>query len=158
MNDLNMIEERAIKTINSFKRSGKITDDWSFRWNKRKSHLALCDFGNKTIQLSIFYAQIGSHEDINDSILHEVAHAIAGPDAGHGPKWKKVCREIGARPIRCGKTVPNMPSKYKGTCPGCGHIYSAHRKLSNMNTRLCGIKGCDAKRTKSYVVWKEQKC
>lgn len=34
---------------------------------------------------------------IRDTILHEIATVIAGPEAGHGPKWKAVCRRVGAR-------------------------------------------------------------
>lgn len=31
--------------------------------------------------------------------IHELAHALAGFDAGHGPKWKEACAKLGLR--RC---------------------------------------------------------
>ena len=35
---------------------------------------------------------------MTDTILHEIAHAIAGANAGHGPVWKAVAKRIGAAP------------------------------------------------------------
>ena len=40
----------------------------------------------------------GSKEQIRDTVLHEIAHAIAGREAGHGPLWKVTARRIGATP------------------------------------------------------------
>ncbi len=45
----------------------------------------------------------------DDLILHEIAHANAGPGAGHGPIWKAEARRIGCTADRC------MPKKYLGT-------------------------------------------
>ena len=33
-----------------------------------------------------------------DNLLHEIAHAIVGREAGHGPLWKVTARRIGATP------------------------------------------------------------
>ena len=35
---------------------------------------------------------------MTDTILHEIAHAIAGVEAGHGPAWKAVAQRLGATP------------------------------------------------------------
>ena len=40
----------------------------------------------------------GSKEQIRDTVLHEIAHAIAGREAGHGPLWKVTARRIEATP------------------------------------------------------------
>ena len=37
----------------------------------------------------------GGEEDVRNTIVHEVAHAIAGYQAGHGPIWKAKARELG---------------------------------------------------------------
>ena len=44
------------------------------------------------------HALEGNEEEIRDTVLHEIAHAIAGPEAGHGPLWKATARRIGATP------------------------------------------------------------
>lgn len=54
----------------------------------------------------------------HDVILHEIAHIKAGHKAGHGPRWKAVCRQIGANPARIYEAdeVESAPSKWIGTC------------------------------------------
>lgn len=63
-----------------------------------------------------------------DTLLHEVAHAIAGHAAGHGPKWKAVCRSIGAEPTRCGSSEVAAPptGRYRGAC-GCDTPHQRHK-------------------------------
>ena len=36
--------------------------------------------------------------------LHELAHVLAGVDAGHGPKWKAACERLGLRVARAAGT------------------------------------------------------
>ena len=50
------------------------------------------------IWISRTHALEGSEEQIRDTVLHEIAHAIAGHEAGHGPLWKATARRIGATP------------------------------------------------------------
>jgi predicted SprT family Zn-dependent metalloprotease len=40
-------------------------------------------------------------KQVRDTVLHEVAHAIAGNRAGHGPEWKEVAKRIGCSATRC---------------------------------------------------------
>ena len=40
----------------------------------------------------------GSKEQIRDTVLHEIAHVIAGREAGHRPLWKVTAQRIGATP------------------------------------------------------------
>jgi len=42
-----------------------------------------------------------SSEQLTDTILHEIAHALAGPAAKHGPAWKAIARRLGATPKSC---------------------------------------------------------
>lgn len=78
------------------------------------------------ITLSGYWTERMSESEVVDTLLHEIAHAKAGISAGHGPAWRSVARQIGARPERCAKT--NMVPDYlwKGTCPN-GHTFGLHR-------------------------------
>ena len=42
-----------------------------------------------------------SLRQVTDTILHEIAHALAGPGAGHGPAWKATASRLGATPKSC---------------------------------------------------------
>ena len=81
-----------------------LTPDWTFEWNKRKAALGLCNYRKKTVYLSEYFLGRVGNDELKDTILHEIAHALAWKrynHRGHGAPWKRVCREIGAKPQRC---------------------------------------------------------
>lgn len=75
--------------------------DWSFGFNGAAKKLGVCRYRQKEILLSRKHAVEGSLDQITDTIMHEIAHALVGPGAGHGPAWKKVARRLGATPKSC---------------------------------------------------------
>lgn len=42
------------------------------------------------------------------STIHELAHAAAGPGAGHGKLWRQACASLGLRRIKAAGTVYNL--------------------------------------------------
>lgn len=107
-------------------------ETWKFGLNRRKKTLGLCYFPTRTgkpgcIMLSIHLIRHNGVAEVRDVILHEIAHALAGSTAGHGPAWLAMAVKVGARPKRCGNAaMPHGP--WRATCPGCGKLYSRHRK------------------------------
>ena len=71
---------------------------WTFRFSAAKSRLGECRERERHIRLSRRHAVNGDPREVRDTILHEIAHALAGAKAGHGPAWKAVARRIGATP------------------------------------------------------------
>lgn len=116
--------------------------DWSFAFNRRKRSLGLCRYSLKQVELSRHFAAGHAEPDIRDVILHEIAHALAGHEAAHGPRWKAICRQLGAKPERCGEA--RMPSgRWLAVCPSCGLEYSRYRRPMGRRTyhcRKCGLK------------------
>ncbi len=54
--------------------------------------------------------------EIRDTILHEIAHALAWTRHGertHGARWKQICREIGAVPCAAAKPDAIRVTTYK---------------------------------------------
>ena len=101
--------------------------EWQFGFNRRKRSLGLCRYALRRIELSAHFVRWHDEAEIRDVILHEVAHALAGHAAAHGPRWKAICRAIGARPERCGDAV--MPGgRWRATCPTCRRDYSRYRR------------------------------
>lgn len=111
--------------------SQHLPNDWKFDWNNRKSALGVCNYRKKTIFLSTYFLNRIPDEEIEDTILHEIAHALAGicyGATGHGKEWKQICREIGAKPQRCHSgEVKNHTYRYTIKCPKCGHKSGRHR-------------------------------
>ena len=106
---------------------------FGFKFENCKATLGRCHYTTKMIALSKWYVEENVENDIEDTILHEIAHALSWIHdgvTGHGKVWKKWCRKIGAVPQRCRKRDLNRPKdhyKYLDTC-SCGTTYYKHRK------------------------------
>lgn len=79
---------------------------WGFEFDKSVRRFGLCSYRKKKIYLSRRLVTDNSEEEVRDTSLHEVAHALSWlkhgrKGCGHGALWKAMCVEIGARPERC---------------------------------------------------------
>ena len=114
--------------------------DWRFAFNQRKRTLGLCRFHGRTIELSLHLVDRNSADEIVDTILHEIAHALVGPGHAHDAVWRKMCLQVGARPERCGQA--DMPDgNWQARCGGCSQTFSRHRRpkrLTGWFCRTCG--------------------
>lgn len=109
---------------------GKYLDmtQWSFGWDSAKRRLGVCKYEEKRISLSRYFVDLHSVAEIHQVILHEVAHAIAGSEAGHGKKWKETATRLGYRHQKIsGDEIGSATAKLVGTCPN-GHFVYRHRK------------------------------
>jgi predicted SprT family Zn-dependent metalloprotease len=89
----------------------------------------------KAIQLSKPLTEVNSETQVRDTILHEIAHAIAGP-VGHSWQWKHIARQIGASPEAvCGKDAVQVPGPYQAECT-CGQVHSMYRMPKRQN-KIC---------------------
>ncbi len=130
----------ALKSVKQLFRKHKLDKRrWSFAFDRAVERHGECDDRNKKITIS------GVLTDLNDAawfrgiLLHEIAHAIAGWAAAHGPEWKAVCRQIGAdpRPYR-DKPPFEPPPKYILTCPGCDKVFYGRRLDKGSYCIACG--------------------
>ena len=97
--------------------------DYRFGWDKSARRFG-CHYGSlKKITISKPLTELNDWEEVKDTVLHEIAHGLAGEGHGHDWLWKDKCELIGARPERCYPNyIKQPPKKYKGTCPVCGRI------------------------------------
>jgi predicted SprT family Zn-dependent metalloprotease len=118
--------------------------EWVFKFNRRITKTGLCVYPHNgkpgRIELSAIYVEHNYLDAIEDTIRHEIAHALAGPSAKHGPAWAAMCRKTGARPSRC-RIVTMPPGKWRSQCSLCRVEYSRYRRPKRMEgwyCRLCG--------------------
>src|SRR6476659_8376122 len=74
--------------------------DWRFELDHARRRFGRCDYTHRRITLSRPLTLLNPLEEVRDTLLHEIAHALT-PGAGHGPRWRAMCRQLGARPVRC---------------------------------------------------------
>lgn len=111
-------------------------NDWTFVFDSAVRRFGCCFYKVKKISLSRKLVELNSVEQVKDVILHEIAHALAPSDAGHGLIWKKLATSVGAK---CERTyddkVITSPKKYKAVCSN-GHIVFRHR-MKRISCRNC---------------------
>lgn len=111
---------------------GLIAEGWQFRWDRAKQRFGRCSYRGHFLSLSLPLVQLNSEEEVRDTILHEISHALVGPNHGHGLTWQHKARIIGARPSRCcSKQAVLPPSRYIGKCVDCG-VEAKYYKLSRI--------------------------
>ena len=122
---------------------GLAVDGWTAVVNHRtKRRLGRCRYSQKVIEVSAWI--LADPVEARDTILHELAHALAGPEAGHGPVWKAWAVKVGAKPEQyacLSETLRAVPRhKWKSACMKCGHEYRRIRLSKRLKlTAHCGL-------------------
>ena len=115
--------------------------NWQFDYDRAKRRAGACFHRSQTITLSRHYVlhNTDKPDDIRDTILHEIAHALAGPGIGHGQEWKDICVRIGARPIRCydSQKIAMPKESLQAACGVCQRIYTRHKQPPRNTYRYC---------------------
>ncbi len=131
---------------------------WVFGWSNGKRQLGCCQMREaisgpskgkrvKSIKLSRHLVRLNDDDEVRDTILHEIAHALAGLDHGHDEVWKATCLRIGARPDRtAGKEVKTVQGRYSIVCQACQRVVGQRhrriepRRLKQSYCKTCGLK------------------
>lgn len=112
-------------------------DGWSFQFDSAQKRAGACAFNTKVISLSRFYCIQADEAQVRETILHEIAHALAGPKHNHDATWQRIARSIGCTADRC-HTVDFAPAKYIASCSRCGWHQKKNRRLRGGVCRTCG--------------------
>ncbi|HYH68527.1 MAG TPA: SprT-like domain-containing protein [Urbifossiella sp.] len=130
--------------------------EWQFAFNTNKRRAGVCRYPARgrpgRIELSKHYVLRNPAEEVRDTILHEIAHALVGHGHGHDEVWKAKCVEVGARPERCyGEEVEMPRGRWRATCAGCGKEHDRHRRpkqLAGWHCRRCG-------KERGALIWRQ---
>ncbi len=72
---------------------------WSFEFFRgdlpERYHFGVCRHSAKTIGLCQLCVQYDTDEQIRNTILHEIAHALVGPKEDHGSIWQEKFLSLG---------------------------------------------------------------
>lgn len=113
--------------------------DWAFGLAKTKRRLGVCKYRTKRIEIAGYYALNNSEESVLDTLRHEIAHALAGPKAGHGLVWKEIAVRIGAAPRACDSSPDTVvqTGDWQATCPGCKRTFHRYKRPKNLSGYRC---------------------
>lgn len=94
---------------------------WVFAWDRAVRRAGRCMHSGQRITVSRVFAEEASTMEFEQVMLHEIAHALAGHAAGHGPAWQRIARNIGYVGGRTlGWEFARHRAPWLGKCPS-GH-------------------------------------
>jgi predicted SprT family Zn-dependent metalloprotease len=89
--------------------------------------------------LSKYIVEYHSIDQSEQVILHEIAHALAGKSAGHGPNWKNTAKLIGYRAEKfTGKEIAEQTAKWVGECRNGHRHYRFKSPKATHSCLYCG--------------------
>ncbi|GAA3594465.1 SprT-like domain-containing protein [Agrococcus terreus] len=104
-----------------------LDDTWSFGFDRAVKRAGLTDFTARRITVSKHLAARWDDDEVHQTLLHEVAHAMVGPGEGHGRRWLRTARELGYVGGRTHQgEIAAERAGWVGRCPG-GHEHVRFR-------------------------------
>ena len=111
--------------------------NWKLELDYAKVRAGACHFTEKKISFSRHFLKNADQFDINDTILHEIAHALVGPKHGHDRVWKNMAKKIGCSAKRC-HTLEFSEYKWIRFCTNYCWKQKVHRRKLNLICKKCG--------------------
>lgn len=116
-----------------------LDSSWEFVFDSAKQRAGLCNYSDHKISLSKYIVEYHSIDQSEQVILHEIAHALAGKSAGHGPNWKSVAKSLGYRAEKfTGKEIAEQTAKWIGECRNGHRHYRFKSPRAKLSCLYCG--------------------
>ena len=112
---------------------------WTFTFGDSKRRLGACKYRVKRIEIAEYYAANSPEEHVMDTLRHEIAHALAGPGAAHGPAWQTIAVRLGAKPVACDRSGEAVvkPGDWQANCPECKVIHHRYKRPPSLSGYRC---------------------
>lgn len=109
---------------------------WSFQFDNGRKRAGCCQYGTKVISLSYAFARQAAEDELTDTILHEIAHALVGKVHNHDEVWRTKAIELGCSGRRC-HDLQFVPPRYIVTCERHCWVATAERRRRGIVCMQC---------------------
>ena len=111
---------------------------YTFHYNNHKRTFGLCKYMEKRIELSRVHTELEPEENVRNTILHEIAHSIAGYENGHNRVWRNIARSLGhtTAPRACRAPADHTKLPYKWAMMYGDEIIHGYYKRPRRSTFL----------------------
>jgi predicted SprT family Zn-dependent metalloprotease len=151
------IQRAVMIAKHCMKYHGLLDRGWRFGLDNAKTRMGVCMIWCRVITISEPLALLNSEDEVLDTILHEIAHALAPAGSHHGPQWKWMARQVGAKPERCaGKDVVAVPTDWTAHCNDCGKVINRSRRPKDSMMRTAYHTSCKHKMENGRLTWKHK--
>lgn len=111
-------------------------DDWGFSFDNARTRFGVCRPSRREIALSRHLTLLSDEDEVRNTLLHEIAHALVGPGHGHDDVWRAKALALGCDGRRTDDLPEGAEGPWEGRCPA-GHAVRQHRRPTRV--RSCGI-------------------
>ena len=112
--------------------------DWAFEWDGAIRRFGAANHRTNEIQLSRHLVAMNDEKHVRNTILHEIAHALAPAGEWHGKEWKRIAQSIGCTGNRCySHEVAKPLSRFIAFCRHCGTVMESNRVADGLAHGLC---------------------
>lgn len=110
---------------------------WTFHFDRARVRLGRCLFRYRGIvvrqlSLSHYHALEGWTPNVEDTVRHEIAHAIdyeLRGTSGHDAVWKRLAIRCGASPkAKAGERPTDEHAPWRANCPSCSYNLPLYRR------------------------------
>lgn len=128
---------------------------WHFNFDSSVRRFGACHWRTNKITLSEKLTQLNDETRVKQTLLHEIAHALAGPKAHHNDVWRAICIRIGGDGQRLyteANTV-TVDRRVTGTCPNCKRVIKRHRRSAIACGQCCRKYNHNQYSEKYKIIW-----
>ena len=144
---MQQVEDHVVQLLERHLNTGAPATWWRFRFETATGRAGICRYTTRTVALSVSYVLRAPWNNIRDTLLHEVAHAIVGPGHAHNAVWQTAAWRIGRTAHRC-STVTHSLKRWVGECPRCRDWRFSQRLTAKLRQRsICP-------RCRSRIAWR----
>ncbi|MCL1907380.1 MAG: SprT-like domain-containing protein [Propionibacteriaceae bacterium] len=125
---------------------------WSFALDHARTRVGCCHYSDKKITCSRYLVAYLADDEVDQVILHEIAHGLVGARAGHGRRWMSQARALG---YSGGRTIEvpeaRLSARWRAVC-SCGQEVLRHRRISRRV--YCGR--CARLGVRRELIWEDR--
>lgn len=143
-----MTEQQTLQLLDhKLREHHLLSKGWTGKLDHAKRRFGLCSPSNKTISISRHLAALNTDAEVLDTILHEIAHALAfekyHTNCGHDSRWQAIAQQIGARPQRCydSQQVTQTPGNWQIVHKTTGEVFYTYYRRPRRDLSKLYIKG-----------------
>ena len=117
---------------------GLTQQSWTVKYDHARARAGRCKHRAKVLSFSRNLIARGSPADMRNTLLHEIAHALAGPRHGHDRTWRALALRIGCNGNQC-HNMELASAKWTYQCSaGCWHVARFKRSYTGATCKQCG--------------------
>lgn len=104
--------------------------DWTLELRRSRRRIGVCYYRDRLIGLSRAFVEMNDWDTVEQTVLHEIAHALVGVGHGHDSVWVDMAFSVGVRePSSRSRGTQQIPGRYRSVCGTCGVVGYRHQRV-----------------------------